>query len=500
MTSKAKTAYNSTILDWGLSHAWRRSQMTAAQPVTGVSLVTTATDPSFLKVELKQRQVNALNAWTSADHCGILAMATGTGKTISGLACAASLESLDLIVVGAPTNEIVRQWVEQLSTRTTFRPALTVTGKAEQWMAPLFRKLRLVNHGEFTREKLPIIIVGTYSELSKSRVDNLIADAGGLPLRSLLIADEVHGTGAEVYRRILRSDFRYRLGLSATPIRPYDEEGSNLLLEYFGGVVYEFTLEEAIAAGILSEYDYHVYMARLTADEYFEYRELTGKIGRLLGRNQGADPREGGRSFAKGRSQITQEEAFKQAQRLMIQRAQIVKAAEEKFSSFNQVIRDHPPRRGIIYCADIDQATRISMKLAQQGFRVARYSSLDGDREPILAAFARGELDALVAVKCLDEGVDVPAANLAIILANDSSERQFIQRRGRILRLSPEKSIATVVDFLVVPPLGDYPPELIAPEINRVKYFAHAARNRTSVITKLAPELAPYGLSYSDLW
>jgi superfamily II DNA or RNA helicase len=153
----------------------------------------------------------------------------------------------------------------------------------------------------------------------------------------------------------------------------------------------------------------------------------------------------------------------------------------------------------MIYCADIGQATDVCGKLTQHGFRVARYSSEDVDRQSLLSEFFRGNLDALVSVKCLDEGVDIPAADLAVILASDTSPRQFIQRRGRVLRAAPKKAIAKLVDIIVVPPLGDYPAELIDSEIKRVIQFASSARNRTSVITKLVRELAPYGISHSDL-
>ena len=137
--------------------------------------------------------------------------------------------------------------------------------------------------------------------------------------------------------------------------------------------------------------------------------------------------------------------------------------------------------------------------LAHCGFRVVRYSSDDIERQSLLSEFTRGYLDALVAIKCLDEGVDIPAANLAIILASDASERQFIQRRGRVLRAAPKKSIAKVIDVVVVPPLGDYPAELIDSEIRRAIQFARAARNRTSLVAKLGRELAPYGITLSDL-
>jgi superfamily II DNA or RNA helicase len=434
---------------------------------------------NFLKIELRPRQEDALNAWEAANRQGILAMATGAGKTITGLACAAKIENLNILIIGAPTNEIVQQWVDELENRTTFRPPLIATGRAESWMEPLFRKLRLLNRGQLAHERLPIIVVGSYSELSKSRVANLIVDAEGLPEHSLLIADEVHATGAAVYRHILREDFQYRLGLSATPIRPYDEEGTEFILKYFGGLVYEFSLEQAIAAGILCEYDYHVYVTSLTAREHSRFTNLTTKIGRLLNSDE--------------------EEAKMQAKRLAIQRARIIKSAASKFSALKRILTDHPPHRGMIYCADIAQATEVSRLLAQRGFRVARYSSDDVDRKRLLSEFARGYLDALVAVKCLDEGVDIPAADLAVILASDASERQFIQRRGRVLRAAPKKAIANVIDVVVVPPLGDSPVELIESEIRRVIQFAHAARNRMSLITKLVGELAPYGITHSDL-
>ena len=294
-----------------------------------------------------------------------------------------------------------------------------------------------------------------------------------------LIADEVHAAGATEFRRILRDDFTYRLGLSATPIRPHDEEGTEFLLEYFDGVIYEFTLEEAITAGILCEYEYYVYITSLTETEHERFQQLTNRIGYLL--------------------HSKDEEATAKAQRLKIQRARIIKSAASKLTILDCIISDHPPRQGMIYCADIDQATEVSARLARRGVRVARYSSQDSDRTTILSQFARGYLDVLVAVKCLDEGVNIPAADWGMILASDTSQRQFIQRRGRILRTAPKKAIATLIDALVVPPLGDEQVKLITSEVQRVIHFARSASNRASVITKLVEELAYYGITYSDL-
>lgn len=151
----------------------------------------------------------------------------------------------------------------------------------------------------------------------------------------------------------------------------------------------------------------------------------------------------------------------------------------------------------MIYCADIHQATQVSQRLTQQGYRVARYSSIDINRPQILRQLAQGNLDALVAVKCLDEGVDIPSVSQGIILASDTSQRQFIQRRSRILRAAPDKKIATLIDVIVVPPHEQG--QLIRSEIERVIYFARGAKNQSEVIVRLIEELGHYGISYSDL-
>ena len=301
----------------------------------------------FVKVELRPRQTEALQAWEAAGHRGILAMATGTGKTITGLACAANLPILDLLVIGVPTNEIVQQWVKEISDRTTFHSPLIGAESANGWLEPLFRKLRLLNSARMPTQRLPAVLIGRYGELSKPRVKELITDAGGLPECSMLIADEVHATGAFGHRRLLRDDFSYRLGLSATPLRPYDEEGTEVVLTYFGGVIYEFSLEQAIAAGILCEYEYHVYITALEDEEYEEFQALTAQIGRLRASQD--------------------EEQLARADLLRIRRASILKSASSKFSILSRILDDFPPKRAMVYCADTLQATVIARSLAHRG-------------------------------------------------------------------------------------------------------------------------------------
>ena len=433
-----------------------------------------------LDITLRPYQEEALIQFKSANYRGILAMATGAGKTITALTCASSIEDLDLIIVVVPIKDLVRQWMDELDKLTNFYYPIAAVGRSEIWRKTLYRKLNLIRGNIQKLKRLPTVLVGTYSGLSKSTVAELIEDAGGLPVKSLIIADEVHTAGSTQYRRILRDDFTYRLGLSATPIRRHDEKGTEFVLDYFSNIVYELGLERAIELGILCEYEYYVYVVTLTDAENEEYQHLTKRIAKL---------------FRSGNDKISG-----LINRLTIERSRIIKSASEKIAILDRIIQNHPLKKGMVYCADIDQADIVCYRLSQQGIIVSRFTSReDKQRSQILNDFGQGRLDALVAVKCLDEGINIPAAQEAIILASDTSERQFIQRRGRILRKALGKDKATLIDILVVPPIGDERIKLITSEVNRIKHFAKTASNRASVITKLGDELSHYGISYSDL-
>ncbi len=190
----------------------------------------------------------------------------------------------------------------------------------------------------------------------------------------------------------------------------------------------------------------------------------------------------------------------KKIKSLTIKRSRIIKSASDKINILNCIIQDHPLKKAMIYCYPVKQADQVCHQLSRQGIVVSRFTSEEKkQRSQILSDFSKGRIDALVAVGCLDEGINIPAAQEAIILASDTSERQFIQRRGRILRKAEGKDKATLIDILVVPPIGDEGVKLIASEVKRIKHFAKTARNKASVITKLGNELSHYGITYSDL-
>jgi superfamily II DNA or RNA helicase len=184
---------------------------------------------------------------------------------------------------------------------------------------------------------------------------------------------------------------------------------------------------------------------------------------------------------------------------LLIKRAAILKSAEGKMAAIEHVLTDHTLQRALVYVASIEEASAVSRILSRSGIKSARYSSIDQERRRILYDFSRGNLDALVSINCLDEGVDIPNAKIAVLASSDASERQFIQRRGRVLRTSPGKSHATIVDFIVLPPDLDKPVDIFQSEISRVSEFARYSRNPDTVLATLGRLLEPYGFSLSEV-
>jgi len=428
---------------------------------------------------LRPVQDEAVRRWLHRGARGILSMATGSGKTLAALACTTGIERLGVVAIAAPTIEITRQWSSVIQKRTSLGCPTMAMGSSSDWHERAYRKLRLLSAGALEYPDLPFVVAGTYASLSSERFRELVDDAGGMPAESMIVCDEVHQAGAPSYSRVLRADFKYRLGLSATPVRPHDEEGTALLLDYFGGTAFTYSISQAIADGYLCPYDYFVEFAELSRRETEEYDELTQQINKL--------------------SHTDDEEMKELVDRLRIRRADVVKQARAKIPLVTQIIEDRAPRKALFYCANIAQGNEVAALIAHAGHRVASYTSEDPHRESLLREFTLGRFDALVSVRCLDEGVDVPSAEMAVILASDSSERQFIQRRGRVLRAAAGKSHATIVDVVTVASreVSGVP---IWADVRRALKFARAARNRLSALAAMGTELAPYGVTLGDLY
>lgn len=438
-------------------------------------------------VEQRPYQREAVQRWLQADGQGILKMATGTGKTVTSLLAAeraASALDGDLaLIVAVPYQHLVEQWAEDLETFGA-NPVLAYQSRAE-WQERLQRQILAFN----TDARKNVTVVTTHktfaSDTFQQELDRIDRN------EQLLIADEVHHLGASDLRTSLPLSIPMRLGLSATPSRFYDDEGTNALHDYFGGgVVYEYSLDRAIRNGALCEYYYVPHIVELTPEEATEYERLSERIGELTARLD----RDLGDADLQSNTKL---------KRALFRRARLLGTAEQKLTRLAELLQTQGDvSHTLVYCGDgsvdteVDDRTQrhvdaaVELLRTELGIKARRFTADEDqdERQRLLDLFDRGEVEALVAIRCLDEGVDVPATKTAYILASSSNPRQFIQRRGRILRKHPGKDIAVVHDFVVAPPQreAEYTGNestfraersLIRKELERVEMFAESARN-----------------------
>jgi DNA phosphorothioation system restriction enzyme len=445
-------------------------------------------------LELRSYQQDALVRWLRNDGRGILEMATGTGKTYTALAgmtrlqhhLAGSDKPL-LCVIVCPYQHLVRQWSDAVR-QFGLDPVLCYQS-VHHWRERLNERVHAVRTGT-AQCAVAIATTNTFSGESFSRV------AAEFPTHTLLVADEAHNLGATKSRDALTDSYRYRLALSATPERAYDQEGTELIDRYFGGTVFSFGLAEAIESGALTPYDYFPHLVYLEDDELDRYLDLTAKIARL--------------AYANGDEQVEGPLLT-----LMVQRARILASARGKLSALAESVRPFVgSTHNLFYCGDgtIDDGEAaaerqldavVRMLGSGLGMRVQSYTheNFADERDLLRERFASGDLEGLVAIRCLDEGVDIPETRRAFILASSTNPRQFVQRRGRVLRRAAGKEAAEIHDFLVLPPQGSVAPELwqterklVEREIERIALFARLARNGAQALHSLADVRERYGL------
>ena len=440
---------------------------------------------------LWEHQREAIDAWEANNRRGLMAMATGSGKTRAALSAAERCPDLRLLVVAVPRKALVEQWSSELGKHTQLPTPVLVYDDASKWQETLFTKLRAMRRPSDSR---PVIVVGTIHSLSGSRFWSVMDDAS-FSGNALLIADEVHNIGAPSFRHALRDDFCWRLGLSATPVRHFDEEGTDAIQTYFEGTVYVFDMRSALRDGRLCPYRYHVYPAHLSDDEYEEYRFLTARILQHRGLDSATDVTLQSHNSLDGDSE--------EVKRLLFRRARVLKKCEGKAAALQRALEEHPLKRGLVYCADNDQMSEMAAVLQQLHILYLTYTAITptDQRARTLESLAQGHVPALLAIDCLDEGVDVPSVNQAVIVASSSNKRQFIQRRGRILRRSPDKAYATLMDIIALPPLsvGREAKKMLNGELARAKEMAELAENKYDALNHIQAFAEQYGVLITEL-
>jgi len=414
---------------------------------------------------LRPHQAAGLASWAANGRRGILAFATGSGKTFTAITAIreAIAHHHEVVVVVVPDQVLFGQWYKELEETTADLQAKIL--RAGAGYGAWRDHLRLwTSPGD-----QPRIVLSTVQTAASDDFRHRLAAGSHL----VLVADEVHRLGSPHNRQLLDDRlFGARLGLSATPERAGDFVGTAALLAFFAGVLEpRYTLADAVRDGVLTRYFYRPHTVQLADDEAAAWRSLTGEISQLRGRLSGGDQTAG---------------LEDRLQRLFIKRARIVKHAAAKVPLAVELLSEEYQRgqRWIVYCEDLGQLEDVSRALLARGIQnMPFHSQMDGDRAETLRWLDRRG-GVVVAIKCLDEGVDVPSVTHALILASSKNPREFIQRRGRVLRIAPKKALAYVHDAIVLPPKVTPPvdPEatadpITAGELARAVEFAQHADN-----------------------
>jgi superfamily II DNA or RNA helicase len=433
----------------------------------------------------RPHQVAALDAWRARGRRGIFEHATGSGKTFTAL-CAIkdALSQNEVVLVLVPSELLLRQWASEL--RSTFHDRglrlLVCGGGHGGWREE--GRLRAWTRGGTGAQRVVLATLQTASS-----PEFLQACRGGPHL--FLVADEVHRLGATQARSALDLESGARLGLSATPTRAGDPSGTAAIFAYFNGVVPPpFSLFDAVKAGTLTPYAYHVQRVSLDADEQERWNELTQKIRKQFAQTKAA--------------KTASPDAELRLKQLLIRRARIVKSAKQKVAAAVSVITGEY-RRGqhwIVYCDDQVQLARVrdSLRGASCPDVLEYHTAMTGDPHRTLDLFeAHGGV--VVSIRCLDEGVDIPAVSHALILASSKNSREYVQRRGRVLRKSPTKSLSHIHDVLVTPLFDpDEPPNhaILEGELSRAIEFGSNALN-PGCITDLQRLAIEHGIDWRKL-
>ncbi len=461
-------------------------------------------------------QEAAYKAWLENGKMGIFAMATGTGKTVTSLNCALHEFNEDQyyhLLILVPTLDLVDQWKEELL-QFNFRKILCVSSLNSTWRREILEISQKVKRGKI----INYAIISTYDSFVNKDFQMMLK---ALSSSMLLIADEAHNIGGKNVLSCFKTmDIPRRIALSATPERIYDQEGTEAIGKFFNDqrpYTYSFTMSEAIKQGRLCKYFYFPKVAYLNEEEMNRYSYLSKKLAQLWDSSK--------KKF----------KDKKEAEKLLMNRKRIIHKCDDKLRVYQQILEDigeENLRYTFVYAPqgkydklgledEISLSEMDDISFIQKLLDITKqkypnllcntFTSQDDKqkRNILLKSFADGTINVLLAMKCLDEGVDVPRAECGIFTSSTGNPREFIQRRGRLLRTHAEKKYSTIYDIIVVPTtisrdLSFSPMEsnLVKSELKRVAYFASLANNCFSndgayaVLNDIAKH---FGITWSDL-
>lgn len=477
-------------------------------------------EPRFPFDEPRDYQKQAYENW-KVKQKGLFAMATGTGKTLTSLNCLLNIWKkfhFYKAIILVPTITLVDQWEDECK-RFHFYHITKVSSKNPKWKTEL-DSIKTKESIKIDGEESSFIIIATYASFARENIFRELVDFNRNTTRQmLLIAEEAYNMGAgRILDRLDGVKFARRIGLSATPERQFDDSGNKTIMEFFGcenGYTFEFNMKDAIDKGYLCRYKYFPHIVHLNDAEMAEYMRISLQLAKFFNQEK--------ESFPKGDDILM---------RLLLKRKRIVHKAQEKEVIFQQIVQERYTENGnlkytLVYVPEgtrpddetadvfdciesvndddfsnnlIDTYTGIVQDVSKTT-TVKKFVSGIKERNEILEKFACGDIEVLTSMKCLDEGVDVPRSEMAIFCASTGNPRQFIQRRGRILRKHPDKHIAIIHDLVVAPEVNsaqeNYNMErsLIRSELKRVRDFAVLSENADFAYNELNEILSYYNIS-----
>lgn len=482
------------FIDWQeLINKYRqKSKLKVAEKPNYYKTLPTGLPKLPIDLQIRNYQQEAVINWFKNKGRGTLKMATGSGKTITGLIIATELYNqinLQTLLVICPYRHLILQWKKECE-KFNLKPILAFEN-VNYWQSDLTNQL----YNIYTKKQKFLTILTTNSTLIS---DGFQSQLKFFPEKSLIIGDEAHNLGAPRLQESLPRNIGLRLALSATPERYFDDDGTDALLSYFGDIIKpEFTLADAIEQGALVCYDYYPILVKLTEKEALLYAKLTQRIGWELSQQLSTNQFNNNKIITS----------------LLMKRSRLIASAENKLNAlYSLMSKRMNTSHTLFYCGDghVYQKSSFSIRQLEAvtkilghdlGYRVNTYTAQTSlfEREEITRQLESGELQGLVAIRCLDEGIDIPSIKNAVILASSGNPRQFIQRRGRILRPYKNKDKATLFDMIVMPPKLDretweVEKKLLKKELVRFIEFASLANNADEARNKLLSLQEEFGL------
>lgn len=446
-------------------------------------------------ISLFYYQKDALDLWKKSGYSMLFEMATGTGKTrtaIAGMNYIMHQHPRTIAIIACPQNALAKQWMEKEVAQfsLTIDSQEVIDGTNPKWKQVLLN-MCLENAAGFADH---CIIYTTHNTASSEDFIRILQSNVSPNTKLIFIGDEVHWLGARELRKALLSEYEYRIGLSATPSRWFDDTGTKHLADYFGNKHFEFTIEDALreinpitGKHFLVDYFYNIHRISLTPAEGSKYAEITEKLSKLY-RMKDNDP-----------------DAAERYLRLLEQRADIIKNAENKFIILSKILdqlMENGEMENLIIFVSPQQREPVKQMLAEKGIIYHQLTQEEGnkpkmefdgltERQFIIKKFVEKRYNALVAIKCLDEGIDIPSACRGILMASSTNPREYVQRIGRIIRQDKNKAFAYLYDICVESAgclseeLWDIDARIRRNEQNRLKEIAANAINSTEALSNI---------------